>query len=381
MLNLLRYGWRIHPLGLLVALGQGLITSLTPLGIAWLLGLLTGAIQGGDQQAAMVGLGAMIGLLALSAILDALQAPIFITLSGRVEADVLHRLAALYLGSARIDRLSEPDFTVAVHQARQRVWQIDQGLLSAGRLATSVIGVIAALVSIGVVYSWLAAGLLTLTLLAITGADLHTARRELTTWTGGTQLQKQAYYAFEVATGGAPKEVRLFGLVGWLVDRYRQRITAAFRPLWRARTIDVSIATLARLAQAALSVWFIADVVRSGLTGTTPLTTAATTIPLLLAGANLGQALYGAPMFSQAVEVLRDLEAAEKRWPPARDAAALAQTASMSSSARPDRPPRITLDNVSYRYPGGSHTELIARGGGYAELFELQAAAYREPSD
>ena len=47
--------------------------------------------------------------------------------------------------------------------------------------------------------------------------------------------RRRDYYRDLLATPGAAKEARIFGLVGWLRDRYESHALGAVRPVWRAR--------------------------------------------------------------------------------------------------------------------------------------------------
>ncbi|MDX6398461.1 MAG: ATP-binding cassette, subfamily bacterial [Gaiellaceae bacterium] len=49
------------------------------------------------------------------------------------------------------------------------------------------------------------------------------------------ERRRRDYYRDLLATAGAAKEARVFGLVGWLRDRYESSALGAVQPVWRAR--------------------------------------------------------------------------------------------------------------------------------------------------
>jgi ATP-binding cassette subfamily B protein len=61
------------------------------------------------------------------------------------------------------------------------------------------------------------------------------------------QRRRRDYYRDLLATPGAAKEARVFGLVGWLRDRYESSALAAVRPVWRARRRIVYVPFLASI--------------------------------------------------------------------------------------------------------------------------------------
>jgi ATP-binding cassette, subfamily B, bacterial len=93
-----------------------------------------------------------------------------------------------------------------------------------------------AAVLVGVVYAWWAAVSLTAGSLAMriairTGFGRH-SRYEF----GFAPLRRRRdYFRDLITSGGAGKEIRLFGLRGWLSDRYRETALAALLPVWRSR--------------------------------------------------------------------------------------------------------------------------------------------------
>ena len=158
----------------------------------------------------------------------------------------------------------------------------------------------------------------------------------------------QYWQAFATRPEGA-KETRIFGLTGWVVERYREAIAAQWQPIWRART-RVTRSLWIPLVLGGVLVW-------AGLTGIVPgaggadagRTAQYLTALLVLLGFSSATAdsfdiAHGRPHL-EALAELRLRLAAYQNGAVAQDAAAAVPQAGT-------RPPLVRFEDVRFGYPG-----------------------------
>src|SRR5581483_5552546 len=97
-----------------------------------------------------------------------------------------------------------------------------------------------AAVFVGVAYTWwaavaVAAGALALRVAIRTGFG----RLQRVERTRAPQRRRSGYYRDLVVTPQAAKEVRVFGLLGWIRDRYSVEALAAVQPVWQIRRRNI----------------------------------------------------------------------------------------------------------------------------------------------
>jgi ATP-binding cassette subfamily B protein len=287
MLGLVRYAWRVYPLGTALLMLSALFTAALGVGMPWLLGLLVArvpeAADGGSLGPSLALFGVLVGLIAAAALLDGVDFTVFHTFSLRTEQDVLGRLARLHLGPTRVDHLEDPDYLDRTQRVRFRVWEVSQGLTAGGRFAAGFFTLVGTTVSVGLVYSWPWAFALGGLAAAAGALEVRLSLRELDHWVGATADQRHADYAFGLATGDSPREVRVFGLADWLTQRFWDRTTASLRPFWRQRYVNAGWTTTVQVLRAAVTVLVLVLVVRSAQRGDISLGEVATVVPLVIA--------------------------------------------------------------------------------------------------
>jgi ATP-binding cassette subfamily B protein len=174
----------------------------------------------------------------------------------------------------------------------------------------------------------------------------------VTTFRRATGSLRQAGYLLGLASGGpAAKEVRVFGLAGWFVDRYRERWLAAMAPSWsELSAIDRRIARIALLVLAAYVVCAGA-LGHAAYTGSIGLRTLATMLPMLPMSMQLGSITMADVSVESMLMALPDLDALTDRLAPAAQAAGTAAVA--------DRPRQaVRFEGVRFRYPDAEHEVL-----------------------
>ncbi|GAA2740625.1 ABC transporter ATP-binding protein [Terrabacter aerolatus] len=365
MLGLVRHQFRVHPLGVVLVVVNALFVSGVSVGVPWLVGGLVAdlpaAAAGGPLGAIGLEFGGLVAVLAAQVVVSGTQEPVFQDLSLRTERDVLARLTRLFVAPVRIQHLEDPDFLDRAHRVRSRLWEINQGLMQGGIALTGLLTVVGATVSVGAVVGWPSALLLVAAALEVAVIRAVLMRRELDQWVGATEHQRHAEYAFGLATGLAPKEVRVFGLADWLARRYWDQMSLSWKPFWRKR-IHNSVWTLVLDGiRAAIAVGVVVHVVRAALRGGLAVGSVATAIPLvlLLAQAEIG----GLPLFVRGAAILADLRETERIYgrpmpesptPPVDSAVRTPGHTAYAPVAggTHGRPPTVTLHDVTFTYAG-----------------------------
>jgi ABC-type multidrug transport system fused ATPase/permease subunit len=201
------------------------------------MGLLVGAVQRGDDLAAPLALvGAVFVLLQ---VLTPIHTAISANLGDRTAAWLYDRLTEACVRPQGMGHLEDPKLTNDLTMARD----FDLGItgpplsLSLDLIASGLVELIAGLVSAIVLaaYTWWAP-------LLLAGAWLatHWLLRESAIWRDRNtdevrSAQRDSEYAYRLAVDPpAAKELRLFGLVGWTIERFIARRTRLHELQYRA---------------------------------------------------------------------------------------------------------------------------------------------------
>lgn len=213
--------------------GRGLLPALFAVGM----GLLTGAVQ---QQTGILGPLVFVGCLF---VLVQVMSPIHLAVSqnlGNKTASLLYeKLTNTCIAPSGMGHLEDPELTNDLAMARDfdlgisgPPLYVSMDFISAG-LVEIVAGLIATMLLFG--YSWWAP-------LLLGGAWLatHWLLRESSIWRDRNteevrSAQRHADYAYKLAVDPpASKELRLFGLANWIVDRFRQNRRTLHDLRWEA---------------------------------------------------------------------------------------------------------------------------------------------------
>ncbi|SMD18352.1 ABC transporter ATP-binding protein [Lentzea albidocapillata] len=171
-------------------------------------------------------------------------------------------------------------------------------------------------------------------------------------------LRRESMYFRELGIGpSAAKETRVFGLTGWLADRYRASALAALRPVWRERRKANGAAfawrTVFGVVMAALVLtWML----RAAAAGQFSLTHLVLGVQATLGVLSLGEFYHesdnGTQFGMQSVSALhRFQEAAAALDAPEAQSAETAEPAGLLRGG-------IRFDNVSFAYPGSERLVL-----------------------
>src|SRR6476661_7245448 len=213
------------------------LRGLLPAGIAIATGALIGAVENGNSLAGP--LTAVGVVFVLFQVLTPLHLAISANLGSRTAAYLYDRLMTATTAPPGIAHLERPDLTTDLTVARD----FDLGLtgpplsISMDFIASGLVEMVGGFAS-GVLlfaFAWWAAPLLI-------GAWLstHYLLRESAVWRDRNtdevrSAQRHAEYAYRLAVDApAAKEMRLFGLAGWTIERFTARRRQLFDLQWKA---------------------------------------------------------------------------------------------------------------------------------------------------
>ena len=246
------------------------LRGLLPALFAIAMGGLVGAVQRGGELAAPLGLVGIV--FVLLQVLSPIHHAVGANLGSRTAAWLYDRLTTACVRPAGMGHLENPKLTNDLTMARD----FDLGITGppifvsmdfiAGGLVELVGGLAAAVVLAA--YTWWAPLLLASAWLAT-----HWLLRESAVWRDREtaevrEAQRHADYAYRLAVEPAPaKEVRLFGLADWVIERFRSRRRRLFELRWQAtrlRERPVIWSLLLVLAANVVVFWSLAAAATSG---------------------------------------------------------------------------------------------------------------------
>ena len=245
---------------LLVVL-RGVLPAMVSIAFGW---LVSGVTRGVSLTWPLMLVGVA---FTLSLILQPLHQLVSANVGSRLAAHLYDRLMAVCISPSGIGHLERPELTNDLTMARD----FDLGMMGppldismdfvAGGLVDLVVGVAAAALLFG--FRWWAPGVL----LVAWGAT-HWLLRESGVWKDRNTdevrtAQRHAEYAYRLAVDAAPaKEVRFFGLAGWVTDRFvttRTRLYDLQYESTRLREKSVAACVVIVVSTNLLVFWLLAD--------------------------------------------------------------------------------------------------------------------------
>ncbi len=313
------------------------------------MGVLVGAVEGGDA------LGAPLAAVGVVFVLQQVLTPIHqvasSNLGDRTAAWLYDELTEAAVRPPGMGHLEDPNLTNDLTRARDFDLGITGPPLSismdfiASGLVQAVAGVVAAVIL--AFYAWWAAAVLLAAWLAT-----HWLLREAGVWKDReneevSQAQRHADYTYRMAVDPpAAKEIRLFGLADWTIERFREQRRRLYELRWRAtrmRERPTTWALLIVLAANALVFWSLANDAAEGALAVGRLTvfaTSAITVSMVAFG-GLSWAMDDASAPVVALDRLR---------PRMAEAGALSPGEGSAEGA-PAR--EVRFRDVTFRYPAG----------------------------
>ncbi|HEX3758341.1 MAG TPA: ABC transporter ATP-binding protein [Kofleriaceae bacterium] len=326
------------------------LRGLLPAGFAIAMGVLIGAVQRGDPLAPPLALvGAIFVVLQVVApIHQALSA----NLGDRTAAWLYDRLSEACVRPPGIGHLEDPELTSDLTVARD----FDLGMtgpplsISMDFIASGMAEMIGGLASAAILaaYTWWAP-------IALAGAWLatHWLLRESAIWRDRNTdevrgAQRDADYAYRLAVDPpASKELRLFGIAGWTIERFRVRRTRLHELQYAATRLRERpvVWSLAIVAGANLLVF----VSLAGAVGEHRISLAALVV-FVQAAVGVSMIAFGG--FSWALDGAAAPVAAVLRLEPAMRVAGALAAGSAPARAMPAR--EIRFRDVTFGYPGAA---------------------------
>jgi ATP-binding cassette subfamily B protein len=306
------------------------LRGLLPALFAVAMGGLVGAVQRGGSLAAPLAFVAAV--FVLLQVLSPLHQAVGANLGSRLSAWLYDRLTTACLQPPGMGHLENPGLAADLTMARDfdlaisgPPMSISMDFIAAG-LVEMIGGLAAAVVLAG--YAWWAPPLLAGAWLAT-----HWLLRESGVWRDRNtdevrEAQRHADYAFRLAVDPpAAKELRLFGLAGWVVERFRSRRRRLADLRWQAtrlRERPVLWSLLLVLAANVAVFWSLANAAAAGSLPLGRLVTyaSAAVATSMIAFGGLSWALDGAAAPAAAVLRLRAAMAAAGALAPGRGPAA-----------------------------------------------------------
>ena len=369
-----------------------LLRGVLPVLFAVAMGLLVGAVQRGDDLVApLVLVGALfVPLQVLTPIHQALGA----ILGSRTAAWLYDKLTIACVRPPGMGHLEDPKLTSDLSMARD----FDLGItgppmhISMEFIASALVEMVTGLTAAAVLaaYAWWAPLLLGGGWLAT-----HWLLRESGVWKDRNtqevrEAQRHAHYAYRLAVEPpAAKELRLFGLAGWSVERFRARRRRLFELQWHAtrlRERPVVWSLLLVLAANIVVFWSLASAAAEGRLALDRVVIFATAAVMtsLIAFGGLSWALDGASAPVAAVLRLQESMAPagsldsgtrSASGMPAREIRCRNVTFAYPSSGGP------VLEGLELTIPAGSSLAIVGQNGaGKSTLAKLLCRLY-DPQD
>ncbi len=399
-------GW---PLSLVTA-AVSVLRGLLPVGFAVFISLALGEMpaaigQGARSEPAR----ALLTWLALATcalvgrqLMEPVQTMLGEILARRVDGAMRDRLIAASLSRTDLAALEDPKVLDLLEEASR---ELDFAFRTPGAAYAGLLALLARYVQmagfcvvLGVMFSWAAAAAIAVTAILFRIGQRGGLRRYARVIREVTPIRREAAYVRDVATGDqAAKELRVFGLTGWLARRYRSVQMRALMPVWRARRRIYLAPYLGYLAVGLVAGGLVfAGLGGAAARGEVSITGLSLAAQAVLAVIRLGdfypesdtQTQYGMNA-ADAIARFEQVVAGAPEAPPPRAPVAPAPVAATG-------PPRIEFRGLTFRYPGadrpvfdrldltlepGLCTALVGvNGAGKTTLVKLLARLYQPES-
>ncbi|HEY3454318.1 MAG TPA: ABC transporter ATP-binding protein [Bryobacteraceae bacterium] len=331
-----------------------ILRGLLPALFALAMGALIGAVE---RHEPLITPLAIVGLIfVLLQVLTPIHQATGANLGSRTSAWLYDRLSAACVAPPGMGHLENPALTSDLTMARDFDLGITGPPMSismdfiAGGLVEMVGGLASAVVLAA--YSWWAPLLLVLAWLAT-----HWLLRESAVWKDRNteevrEAQRHADYTYRLAVEApAAKELRLFGLSDWVIERFRQRRRQLFDLRWEATRLRERPVIWSLLLVLAANVAVFWSLGAAGADGALPLGRLVT-----FASAAVSTSMIAFGGLSWALDGAAAPAAAVLRLQPAMKLAGALVSGTKTTSGMPAR--EIRFRNVTFAYPTGGQSVL-----------------------
>jgi ABC-type multidrug transport system fused ATPase/permease subunit len=347
-----------------------LLRGILPAAFAIAMGVLVGAVQSGHSLAGPLALASAI--FVLLQVLSPIHQAISANLGDRTAAWLYDRLTEACVRPPGMGHLEDPALTSDLTVARD----FDLGMtgpplsISMDFIATGMVEMIGGIASALILarYAWWAAAVLAGAWLAT-----HWLLRESAIWRDRNTeevrgAQRDADYAYRLAVDPpASKELRLFGLAGWTIDRFiarRTRLHELQYAATRLRERPVIWSMLLVVSANILVFWLLAGASADGRIGLGE--------AVVYVQSAIGVSMIAFGGFSWALDGAAAPVAAVLRLEPAMRTAGALRSGDRPADAKPAR--QIRLRDVTFAYPMRGTTPSGA-GAPVLEHFDLTIPA------
>ena len=347
-----------------------LLRGILPAAFAIAMGVLVGAVQRGDSLAGPLAFAGTI--FVLLQVLSPIHQAVSANLGDRTAAWLYDRLTEACVGPPGMGHLEDPTLTSDLTVARD----FDLGMtgpplsISMDFIATGMVEMIGGVASAVILarYAWWAP-----IVLAGAWAATHWLLRESAIWRDRNTeevrgAQRDADYAYRLAVDPpASKELRLFGLAGWTIDRFISRRTRLHELQYaatRLRERPVIWSMLLVVSANVLVFWLLASAAVAGRISLGEV--------VVYVQSAIGVSMIAFGGFSWALDGAAAPVAAVMRLEPAMRPAGALRSGNRPANGTPAR--EIRLRDVTFAYPAGGSTPVSA-GTPVLEHFDLTIPA------
>jgi ATP-binding cassette, subfamily B, bacterial len=326
------------------------LRGVLPAAFAIAMGLLVAAVERGDSLAPGL---ALVGLVfVLLQVLTPIHQAVGVNLGDRTAAWLYDRLTAACVGPPGMGHLEDPKLTSDLTVARD----FDLGMtgpplfISMDFIAGGLVELMGGLASAAllVAYAWWAP-------IVLAGAWLatHWLLRESAVWRDRNteevrSAQRDADYAYRLAVDPpASKELRLFGLVGWTIDRFVNRRTRLHTLQYEATRLREQPMLWSILLVTGANIFVFWSLARSVASGSLALGEV-----VLFAQAAVGTSMIAFGGLNWALDGAAAPVAAVLRLEPAMEPAGALPSGKRSAEGLPAR--EIRFRKLTFAYPGGA---------------------------
>jgi ABC-type multidrug transport system fused ATPase/permease subunit len=381
--------------GVVMLLASSLFSAVLAVSLTFLIGQVVGAVPGvgSDSMRTFAWLSAaLVAVFALTSVQPVLQDLVTIRTIYDLERATHARIVGPLLSSAHISHLESREVQDRAARAQGiGSFGVSTGIESMGGLANARLTALGSAAVLVMSFSWVAALVLLASNFLLEWYSAKLLRAESDQLDDLTEEQRRYAYLFDLPMGAAAKEVRVFGLSTWFVDRYSRVWTAAMTPLWEERRKAV-LPTLAIYGFHLAVMAGIAVVVgRQAASGELSLTVATTALVAML---SLGMSADGhsASRLQRGLEALDAVESLPELVAKANGPGLTGTPAAGSADAAE---PLVRFEGVWFRYPEGASGDYVLRdldlslhegealalvginGAGKSTLVKLMSGMYR----
>lgn len=404
VLQLLRYAHRLLPRTLIVAVtARVLVAGLTvaaPMLVGQSIGRLPRVITDGVDAGFVAVVTVLLIVLLLQNVMSLVGETLATRIVNAVDTDVTLRMGHALSSQPGLITIDNPEVTSRLQKVRGRRWEIEAAVRQTqGPAVAQVLSLIGTSVALGVTVAWWLPLPLIAAWLAATIRLSRLIASQMDLWSGQTEPQKHAWYAFQQGMGKSAKEIRIFGLAPYLRQRHWDNMTAAFEPYWRQRRSMAFANAAMDGGRVAVTLGALIFVGWRASNGELNLTQVATGMPLILTLGQIDTWMFG--LVGRGTAVLRwleelarvgagELSVAESGRPTTN---AVLRPRTPAPAIAKAEPPTVVFDDVTFTYPtagtpildgltmtlqGGAAAALVGvNGAGKSTLVKLLAGGYR----